>query len=186
MKEKNTNINKKVLLSALLLIVVVVSAFSVTFARYQKNKESVLEFTVGETAGFDILSDGEWVKTEEGGRKLTFTVTNLNNAKDSRFKIKVLSTIALSPETSEVMLTVANNSGVERSYTGVAVAISEEDELYEQMGPGYTFTFVDESGDEPVWELAGGTETTEEFTLNVSGFSESCLIELVVSQVSQQ
>ncbi len=159
-------------LTVLLLLTMLVG--SVTYARYRQAVEQEVGFTaktLTENGTFVLTSANGWQSTENGST-LTFTLSvEGNTAKKRPAVLRLTATQALSDEV-QVVLTVGDVA-----YTATRTTVVQGSPLYEQMGSGYEFRFVDANG-EMHWQPNG----SRSYQLAVQGTSDTALLRLTVSE----
>jgi len=106
--------------------------------------------------------------------QLSFLAANGRNARipceqDQKVSLAVFATVGVvKPENLTIVLTDGQSS-----YTAVPFALTEGMADYETYGPGWMYRFYNTAGEELSWPLAGGVFQTREFTLTVTGQSET-------------
>lgn len=129
---------------------------------------------------WDVLEDGE-TGTDGGSDtgttsvyQLSFLAANGKNVdipceQDQRVNLAVVATVGVvKPENLMIVLTDGQSS-----YTAIPFAITEGMADYETYGPGWMYRFYNEAGEELSWPLVGGVFQAREFTLTVTGQSET-------------
>ena len=74
---------------------------------------------------------------------------------------------------------VTDDEGNETKYQAEAIEIKEGSELYQSMGPGYVYQFIDSSGTELAWQLAYGQ--TQVITFEITGAESIGMTEVIVT-----
>ena len=134
------------------------------------NFSSPRSWDVLEEAGADGKSDTGAASVYQ----LSFLVANGRNKtipcqRDQRVNIAVVATVGVvKPENLMIVL----NDGQSR-YTAVPFALSEGMIDYEIYGPGWMYRFYNEAGEELSWPFMGDIFQAREFTLTVTGQSET-------------
>lgn len=127
---------------------------------------------------WDVLEEGDtgtYSDTETTSvYQLSFLAANGRNAtipceQDQRVNLAVVVTVGVvKPENLMIVLTDGQSS-----YTAIPFALTEGMIDYETYGPGWMYRFYNETGEELSWPLVGGIFQAREFTLTVTGQSET-------------
>ncbi len=184
-------------MTALLTVGALVAAVGVSYARYRTGQEGYFWFQPNQTAQVYLgyLEEEEFVcyqnswETVEGTTQLSFAISNgyfdyEYVEKDQQARLRIVASLGAWQEESgkTIYLTVDD-----QTYTGSAVRIAEGTALYSSFGDGWIFRFLDESGNEPVWDLPGGEFSCIPMVLHFqkSVISNTALLQLqVVAEVN--
>jgi hypothetical protein len=200
-------------LALLLLLLCMVAALGVTFARYRADYDAPLFFTVRKpgqvylgtmaTADeptqlvFDHQSVGSW-KQENDSLFLDFTVANGTSLQEYTqeeqcFSVQLVGSLGIWDGTDvvDVLLRVYREEpeGTELQYDdyqGIATRILKESPLYQTYGDGWVFSFLNESGEEITWSLTGNTFSSVDMTVILEGkeLTDSSLLQPVITGYS--
>lgn len=179
MEPRKTHISPQLLLglTALLVAGCLMVAVGVSFARYRTETKDGIIFHPYESGqiflgcmeenGF-VCQQSTW-QTGEEQLQLPFAISNgadpdSCSTADQQARICLLVSLGAWQEQSGDSVSLTVDGTV---YTGVAQRITEGSTLHTQFGDGWAFRFVDEAGNEPVWELPGGQFTCIEMLLQV-------------------
>lgn len=166
-------------LVVMLCVAVLVIATGTTFARYQSNQRVSVTYNVRvpdqiclgtvsvnteeesvETETFTPVTELSW-ETVDGVAQLKFAVANGISesdfsARDQQVRLRMIGSLGTNNASLTLTLPPEEGSTEERTYQATAAPIVEGTVLYQTYGPGWLYTFVDESGEEVSWELPGG------------------------------
>lgn len=173
----------KMLLSVFLCIGFVALLCGTAYARFQDTLEGDITFQVQATEELEILT-GDWVEITSSGeqnicRQMDVSVTNLAKELGFSCTVRLATTLGISPQEAEVSLLVTDDEGNETKYQAEAIEIKEGSELYQSMGPGYVYQFIDSSGTELAWQLAYGQ--TQVITFEITGAESIGMTEVIVT-----
>lgn len=155
------------LLAVVLLVAALALSLGTAYARYQESIGADLNFQVKPMEKLTIAKQ-EWSETEDGAYALTFSMEQ--EAQNCRIYLAV--TDGATPENLTVTLTLPaeEESGGETAeaepvvLTAAGEKIPEASSMYLLFGPGYVFRFLDEDGQQVIFDL-----TTEDYNLTVQG-----------------
>ena len=178
------------------LLMCVILMVGVTWARYQEEKTSYLQYNARESASVSLWagydeSTGELIEGDpvwsfyEGGGTLRFYISNStsaadHSAEDLRVSIRLLGTLGIT--NAQVSLVVSDGSSTTTG-NAVAVQIKEGTPLFDTFGGGNAYVFLDEDGSELEWNLKGGTLSVLSVqidVLNLNEVSDAALLQLQV------
>ena len=161
---------RRLMLAVTLLLLCAVVTVGVTWARYQEEENSYLEYNTREPGMILLWSDYDPLTGEltEGNRAWRFsngtgeldiyvsngTSTVEYSEEDQSVSIRLIGTLGIS--NAQVSIFVSEN-GVATRCTATPVPIQEGTPLYSTFGSGNTYIFRDEDGKELSWNLEGGT-----------------------------
>lgn len=183
--------------TALLCIVLLVTATGTAFARYRAEREAEIKFkvrvpdqvhlgtvtTVTEpTSGapgevFTPDTQLAW-ETKNGVTQLRFAVANGNSetdfsARDQRVRLRMIGTLGVWDGTQttqlSLMLPALEEGGEDRIVTATVTPFIEGTALQLTYGDGWLYTFLDEEGEEVYWELPGGELSYVTLTVAATG-----------------
>ena len=161
---------RRLMLAVTLLLLCAVVTVGVTWARYQEEENSYLEYNTREPGMILLWSDYDPLTGEltEGNRAWRFsngtgeldiyvsngTSTVEYSEEDQSVSIRLIGTLGIS--NAQVSIFVSEN-GVATRCTATPVPIQEGTPLYSTFGSGNTYIVRDEDGKELSWNLEGGT-----------------------------
>lgn len=197
-------------LTLFLLLLCLIAAIGVTFARYRADESKPLFFTVREpgqvylgtmaTADeadrlvFDHQSVGSW-KEVDSSLQLSFTVANGTSRQaytgmDQIFTVRLVGSLGIwdGTDVAEVTLRVAKENTEEadlpyEEFAGLATQIQKESPLYQTYGEGWVFSFLNEAGEEMTWPLKGNAFSSVDMTvvLESSQLTNPSLLQPVIT-----
>ena len=168
----------QLMLTAILLVACLSLLAAATWARYQTDEVSYLEFAAKTLDSISIQTDGNqgWVFSEGSG-SFSFYINNSADgadyaAEDQPVSVRLLASLSLEEiEGEKVQLRVSD--GVTTSvYTAVSRVIKEGTALYKTFGAGRVYIFQDENGNEMSCTLKGGTESVLSAQLIITGLNK--------------
>ena len=173
----------KILLSVFLCIGVFVLLCGSAYARFRDILEGDITFQVQTPEEFEVLA-GDWVQIETSDeesicRQMEISVTNLAKEVGFSCTIRLAATLGIAPQEAVVSLMVIDDEGNEIRYQAEAAEIEEDSELYQSMGPGYIYQFIDSTGMELDWQIAHGQ--TQMVTFEVIGADSIGITEVIVT-----
>ena len=183
--------------TALLCIVLLVTATGTAFARYRAEREAEIKFKVrvpdqvhlgtvttvtDPTSGapgevFTPDTQLSW-ETKNGVTQLRFAVANGNSetdfsARDQRVRLRMIGTLGVWDGTQTTQLSLIlpalEEGGEERIVTATVTPFIEGTALQLTYGDGWLYTFLDEEGEEIYWELPGGELSYVTLTVAATG-----------------
>lgn len=176
-------------LAALLVVGCLMAALGVSFARYRTEEKDGIRFHPAQTArvylgymenGSFICQQNSWVATGNG-LQLSFAISNgrTNSSyahADQQAVVRLVASLGAWQEnsTESIHLFVGN-----QFYVAEAERITEGSALFDQFGDGWVFRFVDEDGNEYMWDLPGGSFSWIEMQLDTT-ISDIGLLQLQV------
>lgn len=149
-----------------LVIVCLVAAVGVSFARYRVEQMENLRFQTGTNAMIFlgcveedtfVHRQGSW-ENQEDQMQIQFAVSNGTSAQefaqaDQQVRLRVIASLgAWSEENTDCLYLTVNNT----TYTAAVERITEGSALHTQFGDGWVFRFLDAQGEELSWTLPGG------------------------------
>lgn len=183
--EFNISARSRLALSVIVIVLSLVLVVGTAFARYQTDITGVLNYSAkayaiflcrGYDAANDAIIEGEssWVSSK-GRNTLSFCVSNGKSrasysADSQQIYIRLNAALSIEfGEGAEVSIIVPTGEGPAESYLGVATPIEDNTPLYNSFGAGWSFIFVDDTGEEVSWKLQGGDLSILSATVIVDG-----------------
>ncbi len=170
-QKKNTQFAlRRLMLAVSLLLICVILVVGVTWARYQTEKNSYLEYKTRNPGAVSLctaynedgtLTEGNvtWTWSEGVGTAHFYisngTSTTEYSNEDVSATIRLLG--SLSATNATVEMTVSDGSSTTTWLSATPVQIKEGTPLYSTFGNGNTYVFLNEDGSELSWNLEGGT-----------------------------
>lgn len=197
MNSINLNIRKTFcVLFALLTFWILISALlmsvGIAFGRYYTAEALDISFDIKEKErpklSYAAPSEkgGTWERVN-GTYVLAFSLSNVNedgvSMKDQRFRVRLFVPVA-SAGSADPLGNIALNLNVgTKSYSATREELSSDTALYKMKNsPGWIY-YYDLSGEELVYTLVGGTETTLDMSLHLLGGAPPDDYELIVDPV---
>jgi hypothetical protein len=168
----------------------------VTWARYQEEENSYLNYNTREPGTISLWSDYDPVTGELTGGKSTWTFSNgagmLNiyvsngssmadySEEDQSVSIRLIGTLGISDAQVSILV---SKDGIETRCTATPVPIQEGTPLYSTSGGGNTYIFRDENGKELSWNLEGRALSVIEVQIdvwNLEAIENAALLQLQV------
>lgn len=182
-------------MAALLTVCCLVAAVGISYARYRTDAKQGILFQTNQSAsvylghvveGSFLCEQSTWVKVEQQ-RQLSFAISNGQTpdafaAADQQARVRLIASLGAWSEdrTEPITLMVAG-----QTYTATAERIIAGTNLHATFGDGWVLRFVDERGNEPVWDLPGGSFSCTEMLLSVTAGAvpDTSLLQLqIISQ----
>ena len=197
-------------LAAVLIVLGLMGAVGVSYARYQVNRSESIFYTprqpeqiyLGQMidqdngkAVFDPQKVGSW-ETVEGKSQLTFAVANGTSGKsytqqDQQVQIRLVGSLGIwdGEKTVNVLLRVPREAKPDETepqfdeIRGKATRILKDSPMFSVFGEGWVFTFPDEDGKEMTWLLEGGSLPTISCQILIDGIelTDPSLLQLTVT-----
>lgn len=197
MHQKNKRpIALRLMLAVILFLMCAVVMVGVTWARYQEEENSYLNYNTREPGTISLWSDYDPVTGELTGGKSTWTFSNgagmLNiyvsngssmadySEEDQSVSIRLIGTLGISDAQVSILV---SEDGIETRCTATPVPIQEGTPLYSTSGGGNTYIFRDENGKELSWNLEGGALSVLEVQIdvwNLEAIENAALLQLQV------
>lgn len=197
MHQKNKRpIALRLMLAVILFLTCAVVMVGVTWARYQEEENSYLNYNTREPGTISLWSDYDPVTGELTGGKSTWTFSNgagmLNiyvsngssmadySEEDQSVSIRLIGTLGISDAQVSILV---SEDGIETRCTATPVPIQEGTPLYSTSGGGNTYIFRDENGKELSWNLEGGALSVLEVQIdvwNLEAIENAALLQLQV------
>ena len=184
-KKNTTPAVRKLMLMALLFLLCVVVMVGVTFARYQEEDSSDLNYNTRKPGAVYLRSDytdgvltGEnivWTSTPDGTRTAHFYIGNgISEAdySDEDLSVSIRLLASLSAAGAQVDLSVSDGSSVTTWKSATPVSIREGTPLHSTFGDGNTYIFYDDNGEELIWNLTGGAFSVLAVQVKVQNLKE--------------
>lgn len=187
MKLKKTGqvVYSPIMLLTLLLLMCVVLMVGVSWARYQEEETSYLQYGVRKPAsvslwaGYDeetgTLIEGNSTWTfYDGMGTLCFSISNGTSETeysdtDLSVSIRLVGSLAITD--AQVFLSAFDGSST-REWIATPMQIQEGTPLFDTFGGGTVYVFLDENGSELEWNLEGGTLSVLSAQLDVLNLGE--------------
>lgn len=139
-----------------------------SFQPYQTRQ--VCLWAEGDPADLQPLTG--WTETGVGSAALHFQVSN-GSPEDycgdtMQFRVRIAASLGIGkPENVALTLQIDG-----KTYTAKATPIPEGSARYQTFGPGWVYSFIDDSGNELAWELPGGKLSLVDALLTATGAGE--------------
>lgn len=197
-------------LAAVLIVLGLMGAVGVSYARYRINRSESIFYTPrqpeqiylgqmidqdnGKTV-FDPQKVGSW-ETVEGKSQLTFAVANGTSGKsytqqDQQVQIRLVGSLGIwdGEKTVNVLLRAPRKAKPDETepqfdeIRGKATRILKDSPMFSVFGEGWVFTFPDEDGKEMTWLLEGGSLSTISCQILIDGIelTDPSLLQLTVT-----
>lgn len=182
--------------AAVLLLACMILLVRVTWARYQTEETSYLQYATRESGSVSLWSDydpstGSLIAGEigwdfyDGSGTMDFYVSNYTAAMDypdEDLKVSIRLLESLSITNAQVILYISDGNVTAR-WTATPVEIREGTPLFDSFGGGNTYMFLDNAGAELEWNLEGGTPSVLSMQIyieNVEQVEDAALLQLQV------
>lgn len=197
-RKSNTASRYRLYLAAILFAACLLLLAGSTWARYKTDITQSAAYAVKDAAAVQLWSVSEtgvlstlapsWTDTEDGGKSLTFGISNGDEdsyaSETQRVYIRLCASVGIEyDENVLVELYVPDpETGENEVYTASAKKIQPNAPLYHTFGEGWMFSFADEDGEEPCWTLQGGqlSAMTAEIVISDMEISDTALLQLQV------
>lgn len=197
-------------LAAVLIVLGLMGAVGVSYARYRINRSESIFYTprqpeqiyLGQMidqdngkAVFDPQKVGSW-EAVEGKSQLTFAVANGTSGKsytqqDQQVQIRLVGSLGIwdGEKTVNVLLRAPRKAKPDETepqfdeIRGKATRILKDSPMFSVFGEGWVFTFPDEDGKEMTWLLEGGSLSTISCQILIDGIelTDPSLLQLTVT-----
>lgn len=180
--------------AAVLMLASVSILVGTTLARYRYRETTDMLFAPKAAPQVYLFADAAFAPLPETfiegaeGKTLTFVVSNGESAKDFAAEdqfalVRLYGSLGLGA--GENLTAVLTVDGIQ--YTAVPRKVDVDSPIHKSFGEGWVYCFMDSSGNELRWLLAGGQHSSEEMqlTVNTQAGLDTSLLRLMVTSQTQ-